>query len=189
MLLFFQPDELEEGEIAISGDSHMDHQQSGSWVHDRDEGEDEQVLQPKIKRKRSIRVRPRHTVERAEEKSGNEPSLQRLDSSLMPFQIDHKFKPQLRTEVHGDSNSLKNDQSEPSSKSRRNLPSKRTANAPKLRASPKSGRLNSISVPADDASEHGKESWDNKVTNAGGSSNPGVKMSDVIQRRVCAILS
>ncbi|KAK6140625.1 hypothetical protein DH2020_025625 [Rehmannia glutinosa] len=41
-------DDLEEGEIAVSGDSPMDQQQSGSWIQDRDEGEDEQVLQPKI---------------------------------------------------------------------------------------------------------------------------------------------
>ncbi|CAI0424888.1 unnamed protein product [Linum tenue] len=32
----------DEGEIAMSGDSHMDRQQSGSWIHERDEGEDEQ---------------------------------------------------------------------------------------------------------------------------------------------------
>ncbi|XP_044493591.1 ATP-dependent helicase BRM-like isoform X2 [Mangifera indica] len=95
------PDELEEGEIAVSADSHMDHQQSGSWTHDRDEGEDEQqVLQPKIKRKRSIRVRPRHTVEKQEEKPWNEaPSLQRGDSSLLPFQMEHKYQAQLRTET------------------------------------------------------------------------------------------
>ena len=170
----------------------MDHQQSGSWTHDRDEGEDEQVLQPKIKRKRSIRVRPRHTVERPEEKSCNEvPSLQRGDPSLLTFQMDHKYQAQLRTDAemktHGEPNSIKNDQSESSSKSRRNLPSKRIANTPKSRASPKSGRLNSISGPAEDATDHGRDSWDSKVTNASGSSNFGVKMSDVIQRRVCAV--
>ncbi|KAL0428846.1 UNVERIFIED_CONTAM: ATP-dependent helicase BRM [Sesamum radiatum] len=62
-------DELEEGEIAVSGDSPMDQQQSGSWIQEREEGEDEQVLQPKVKRKRSIRLRPRHTTERSEEKA------------------------------------------------------------------------------------------------------------------------
>ncbi|KAJ0110887.1 hypothetical protein Patl1_00471 [Pistacia atlantica] len=182
------PDELEEGEIAISGDSHMDHQQSGSWTHDRDEGEDEQqVLQPKIKRKRSIRVRPRHTVERQEEKPCNEAP------SLLPFQMDHKYQAQLRTDTemktHGELNSSKHDQSESSSKSRRNLPSRKIANAPKLRASPKSGRLNSLSGPAEDAADHGRESWDGKVMNAGGSSNFGTKMSDVIQRRCKNVIS
>jgi SWI/SNF-related matrix-associated actin-dependent regulator of chromatin subfamily A protein 2/4 len=67
-----QPDDLEEGEIAMSGDSHMDLQQSGSWNHERDDGEDEQVLQPKIKRKRSIRIRPRPNAEKQEDKSGGE---------------------------------------------------------------------------------------------------------------------
>lgn len=170
----------------------MDHQLSGSWTHDRDEGEDEQqVLQPKIKRKRSIRVRPRHTVERQEEKPCNEvPSLQRGDSSLLPFQMDHKYQVQLRTDTetktHGELNSFKHDQSESSSKSRRNLPSKKMANALKLRASPKSGRSNTLSGPAD-AADHGREGWDGKVMNTGGSSNFGAKMSDVIQRRVCTV--
>ncbi|KAJ1277512.1 hypothetical protein BS78_04G009800 [Paspalum vaginatum] len=63
-------DDLEEGEIAMSGDSHMDLQQSGSWNHERDDGEDEQVLQPKIKRKRSIRTRPRPNAEKQEDRSG-----------------------------------------------------------------------------------------------------------------------
>ncbi|KAK3155821.1 hypothetical protein QOZ80_2AG0099120 [Eleusine coracana subsp. coracana] len=65
------PDDLEEGEIALSGDSHMDFQQSGSWNHERDDGEDEQVLQPKIKRKRSIRIRPRPNAEKQEDRSGD----------------------------------------------------------------------------------------------------------------------
>ncbi|AQK67811.1 ATP-dependent helicase BRM-like [Zea mays] len=64
------PDDLEEGEIAMSGDSHMDLQQSGSWNHERDDGEDEQVLQPKIKRKRSIRLRPKPNAEKQEDRSG-----------------------------------------------------------------------------------------------------------------------
>lgn len=185
---FFQPDELEEGEIAVSGDSHMDHQQSGSWTHDRDEGEDEQDLQPKIKRKRSIRVRPRHAVERPEEKSGNE--VQRGDSCLLPFQADHKYQAQLRTDAEmktfGEPNVLKHDHGD-SSKSRRNLPSRRIANTSKLHASPKSSRLNLQSAPAEEAAEHSRESWDGKVTNASGHSMLGSKMSDVIQRRVCTI--
>ena len=57
-----QIEDLEEGEIAISGDSHVD-----LPVHE--EGEEEQVLQPKIKRKRSMRIRPRHVAEKLEEKS------------------------------------------------------------------------------------------------------------------------
>jgi len=180
-----QPDELEEGEIAVSGDSHMDHQQSGSWIHDRDEGEDEQVLQPKIKRKRSIRLRPRLTVERPEEKSSND--VQRGDSFLLPFQVDNKYQAQLKSDTEMkalvEPSGLKHDQSD-SSRSRRNLPSRRIAKTSKLRASPKSSRLNLQSAPAEDAAEHSRESWDGKVPSTSGASTLG-KMSDVIQRRVC----
>ncbi|XP_050237936.1 ATP-dependent helicase BRM [Mercurialis annua] len=183
-------DELEEGEIAVSGDSHMDHQQSGSWIHDREEGEDEQVLQPKIKRKRSIRLRPRHTMERPDEKSGIE--VQRGDACLLPFQGDHKYQAQLRTDAKmktfGEPNPSRNDQSD-STKSRRNLPSRRIANTSKLHASPKSSRLNLQTAPPEDATEHSRESWDGKATNASGSSVIGSKMSDVIQRRCKNVIS
>ncbi|XVE73845.1 hypothetical protein DITRI_Ditri11bG0151100 [Diplodiscus trichospermus] len=188
------PDELEEGEIAISGDSHMDHQQSESWIHDRDEGEDEQVVQPKIKRKRSIRLRPRLTMERAEEKSATEvPHLQRGDSSLLPFPMDQKYQPQLRTDTETKStrerNAIKHDPNDSSSKSRRNLLSRKVANTSKLHASPKSGRMNSMSVPTIDAGEQSKESWDSKPVNVSGSSNFGAKMSDVIQRKCKNVIS
>ncbi|KAF2291129.1 hypothetical protein GH714_020283 [Hevea brasiliensis] len=183
------PDELEEGEIAVSGDSHVDHQQSGSWIHDRDEGEDEQVLQPKIKRKRSIRVRPRQNLERPEEKSGIE--AQRGDSCLMPFQVDHKYLAQLRTDTEmktfGEPEASRHDHSE-SSKSRRNLPSRRIASTSKLHASPKSSRLNVQCAPAED-SENSRENWDGKVTNTSGNSLLGSKMSDVIQRRCKNVIS
>ncbi|XP_065859640.1 ATP-dependent helicase BRM [Euphorbia lathyris] len=181
-------DDLEEGEIAMSGDSHMDHQQSGSWIHDRDECEDEQVLQPKVKRKRSIRVRPRHNLEKPEEKSGAE----RGDSSLLPFHVDHKYQAQLRTEsevkTFGEPIASRHDQSD-SSRSRRNLPSRRIANASKSHTSPKSSRLNLQSAPVEDAAEHSRESWDGKVTNSSGSSMLGSKMSDVIQRRCKNVVS
>jgi SWI/SNF-related matrix-associated actin-dependent regulator of chromatin subfamily A protein 2/4 len=180
-----QPDELEEGEIAVSGDSHVDRQQSGSWMHDRDEGEDEQVLQPKIKRKRSIRLRPRHTVERPEEKSSND--VQRGDSCLLPFQMDHKYQAQLRSDTEMkalvEPSGFKHDQID-SSTSRRNLPSRRIAKTPKLHASPKSGILHLQSAPAEDATEHSRVSLDGKVPSTTGTSSLGTKMSDVIQRRV-----
>ncbi|XP_043805240.1 ATP-dependent helicase BRM isoform X6 [Manihot esculenta] len=184
------PDELEEGEIAVSGDSHMDHQQSGSWMHDRDEGEEEQVLQPKIKRKRSIRVRPRHTLEKTEEKSGIE--AQRGDSGLLPFQMDHKYQSQLRTDAEmktfGEPSASRHDQSD-SSKGRRNFPSRRMANTSKVHASPKSSRLNIQSAPAEDAAELSRESWDGKVTTTNGNSLLGSKMSDIIHRRCKNVIS
>ncbi|KAF9668977.1 hypothetical protein SADUNF_Sadunf14G0059600 [Salix dunnii] len=183
-------DELEEGEIALSGDSHMDNQQSGSWMHDRDEGEDEQVLQPKIKRKRSIRLRPCHTVERQEEKSSND--VQRGDSCLLPFQMDHKYQAQLRsnTEMKAlvESGGFKHDQIDTSG-SRRNLPSRRIAKTSKLHASPKSGRLHLQSSPAGDATEHSRLCRDGKIPSTSGTSTMVTKMSDVIQRRCKNVMS
>ncbi|KAL6128685.1 hypothetical protein ACLB2K_072040 [Fragaria x ananassa] len=185
------PDEVEEGEIVVSGDSHMDHQHSGSWNHDREEGEDEQVLQPKIKRKRSLRVRPRHTIERPEEKSGSETqSVQRGDSSLLPFQVDHKSQPHTRADpemkTYGESSALKHDQSDSSSK-RRNLPTRRAASASKLHPSAKSGRLNNMSDPAD--ADHYRENWEGKVANTSGTSGYVTKMPDIIQRRCKNVIS
>ena len=171
----------------MSGDSHVDHQQSGSWIHDREEPEDEQVLQPKIKRKRSLRIRPRH-MERPEEKSSNETSSVRADASLMPFQADLKNQAQLRgdheTKIYGDSSAFRHEQNDSSSKSRRNIPGRRIANAPKSHASPKSSRLNSMSASADDANEHPRDNWEGKGANSSGPSALGPKMSDIIQRRV-----
>lgn len=181
---FWQTDELEEGEIAVSGDSHMDHQLSGSWIHDRDEGEDEQVLQkPKIKRKRSLRVRPRHATERPEEKSGSEMA------SHLAVQADHKYQAQLRTDpeskLFGDSNASRHEQNTPALKNKRTLPSRRVANTSKLHGSPKSSRLNCMSVPSQDAGDHSRESWEGKPINSSGSSAHGTKMTEIIQRRVC----
>ncbi|MBA0802314.1 hypothetical protein Gohar_012621 [Gossypium harknessii] len=185
-------DELEEGEIALSGDSHMEHQLSESWIHDRDEGEDEQVVQPKIKRKRSIRVRPRHTVERAEEKSVIEvPYLLRGESSLLPSQLDQKYQSQLRIDTETkptlERNAFRLDPNDSFSKTRRNLPPRKIANTTKLHASLKSGRVNMAS-PAENACEPTRESWDGKLVNTSGSSNFGVKMSDGIQRKYLDLL-
>ncbi|KAJ1429584.1 Bromodomain-like superfamily [Sesbania bispinosa] len=166
----------------------MDHQQSGSWIHDRDEGEDEQVLQkPKIKRKRSLRVRPRHTTERPEEKCGSEMA------PLLAVNLDHKYQAQLKTDLEsksiGDSNTIRNDQNTSSSKHKRTLPSRRVANTSKLHGSPKSTRLNSISAPSEDGGEHSRESWEGKPINSSGSSGHGTKMTEIIQRRCKNVIS
>ncbi|KAK7340271.1 hypothetical protein VNO77_20973 [Canavalia gladiata] len=185
-------DELEEGEIAVSGDSHMDHQQSGSWIHDRDEGEDEQVLQqPKIKRKRSLRVRPRHAMERPEDKSGGEMSShQRGESALLS---DFKCQVQTRTDPEpkpfGDSNASKHDKNESSLKNKRNLPSRKVVNASKLHGSPKSSRLNCTSTPSEDGGEHSRESWEGKAINPSGFSAHGTKMTEIIQRGCKNVIS
>uniref|UniRef100_A0A803KZC0 ATP-dependent helicase BRM n=1 Tax=Chenopodium quinoa TaxID=63459 RepID=A0A803KZC0_CHEQI len=181
-------DELEEGEIVVSGDSHLDIQQSGSWNHEREEGEDEQVVQPKIKRKRSIRLRPRHTIDRPEERYSEKMSLQRGDPSQSQCLPDQKFGSQLRidpeSKMFGDSSALKQDQCDMSSKTRRSLPSRRTGSSSKLHASTKSGRLNSLSNPTEEAFENSKDSFDGiKDVNTSGNSSFGAKMSDIIQRR------
>ncbi|CAK9156757.1 unnamed protein product [Ilex paraguariensis] len=176
------PDELEEGEIAVSGESHMDLQQSGSLIHDLDEAEDEQVLQPKIKRKRSIRVRPRQ-AERPEEKSNERFSLPRKDSSQLPFQVDQRSRTNSEHKMLAEPSVFKNDQSDSSLKSKKNLPSRKTPSTAKTRASLKSGRVNSLSAPPEDVAEHSRESWESKIVNASGSSVSGTKMSEIIQRR------
>ncbi|KAL2478747.1 ATP-dependent helicase BRM [Forsythia ovata] len=184
-------DELEEGEIAVSGDSHIDHQQSGSWIQDRDEGEDEQVLQPKIKRKRSIRLRPRHAADRSEEKYGEKLSIHCGDSSQLPFQVDHKYDSQARDDrslkVHGESSLLKHDKTDSSFKNGRNFPSRKISNSAKMQGSVKSGRGNRVSTPSNDDGEHPRENWDSKVLK--GAKAAGIKMSEVIQRKCKNVIS
>lgn len=171
----------------MSGDSLMDVQQSGSWNHERDEGEDEQVLQPKIKRKRSIRVRPRHAIERPEERSSGKPLLSPSDSSQLPLQMDHKYVSQFRTDndhkLIVEPNAYRHDNSDSSLKTRRSLHSRKTSNPVKVHASLKPTRVNSVSAPSEDAAEHSRESWDSKAMNGTGTSI-GNKMSDGVQRRV-----
>ncbi|KAG2404299.1 ATP-dependent helicase [Vigna angularis] len=184
-------DDLEEGEIAVSGDSHIDHQQSGSWIHERDEGEDEQVLQkPKIKRKRSLRVRPRQAVERLEDKSGSEmKSLQRGESSLL---ADYKYQMQTRIDTESksfvDNNAGKHDKNATSLKNKQKLPSRKAANTSKLHGSPQSNRLNCSSGPSDDG-EHPRESWEGKPLNSNGSSVHGTRTTEIIQRGCKNVIS
>jgi SWI/SNF-related matrix-associated actin-dependent regulator of chromatin subfamily A protein 2/4 len=184
----YQGDELEEGEIAVSGESHMHHQQSGSWIHDRDEGEEDQVLQkPKIKRKRSLRVRPRHTMERLEDKSGSEmASLNRGESSILSgnkYPLQTRMDPESK--LFGDSSSSKHDKNESILKNKRNLPSRKVANASKSHVPPKFGRLNT-DAPSEDNGEHSRESWKGKLNNSGSSSHRP-KMTEIIKRGVCVI--
>ncbi|XP_042478717.1 ATP-dependent helicase BRM-like isoform X2 [Macadamia integrifolia] len=190
-LLKQMPDELEEGEIAESGDSHMNLQQSGSWIHDHDDCEDEQVLQPKIKRKRSIRLRPRNTLERVEEKSSSEnPFLQPGNSYQLAFQVDHDHEAHLRTdpeiETFEERVAQRQDPSNLISK-KRNLPSRRVANSLKQHVE-KPNRLNCMVGPAEDAKEHSRESWDGKSVNTSRSDFFGAKMSNLTQRKVLLFL-
>ncbi|KAI3711408.1 hypothetical protein L2E82_41474 [Cichorium intybus] len=144
-----QHDDLEEGEIAFYGDSHMDIQQSG---------EDEQILQPNIKRKRSIRLRPRNAPDRLEEK----PVLLRGDTSRLPFQPDRN-KLHIKTEP---------DQKPIIPQTKRTPPTRKNPNKVPVRPT----RGNSVSAPL---KEEPKERLDAKV----GPSIGGNKMSEAIQRR------
>ncbi|CAN4111570.1 unnamed protein product [Withania somnifera] len=184
-------DELEEGEIAVSGDSHVDLQQSGSWIQDRDEGEEEQVLQPKIKRKRSLRVRPRHAAERPEETLIEKPAMQRGDSSQRAFQGDRRYDLQMRNDrghkAHAAPVGPKNSQSDVSFKSKRSIPSRKSSsNSVKMHGSGKPGKVNRLSP--DDAIEPTRESWDNKLMNNSGTYSGGTKMSEVIQRKCKTVI-
>lgn len=164
----------------MSGDAHVNLQQSGSSNHDRDENEDEHVLQPKVKRKRSIRVRPRPAVERLDEKSSDRSSLLRGDSSQLPFQADRRLhaKTQADRKPVQESNAYKHDQSNPSSKGKQNPPARKIAG--------KATRTNPVSAPSKDALEHSKARSDVKVNNGSGPFG-GATMSEAMQKRVCTI--
>ncbi|KAL0896318.1 hypothetical protein Bca101_080279 [Brassica carinata] len=169
-------DDLEDGEIGASGDSHRDLQRSGSLAHDRDEGGGEQVLQPTIKRKRSIRVRPRQTAEGTD--GSDMPAAQ-------PLQVGRSSRSKLRTVA--DSHGSRQDQSDSSSRLR-SLPAKKIANTSKLHvSSPKSGRLNPTQLSVEDTAEASRETWDG--TSPIGSSSTGGRMSHIIQKRCKTVIS
>ncbi|KAK4786967.1 hypothetical protein SAY86_010800 [Trapa natans] len=172
-------DELEEGEIAISGDSRLDRQQSGSLTHEREEyGEDEHVLQPKIKRKRSIRMRPRQTMERSEKSV-----VLHGDSSSSALQADHKLHSRMRNTSESsksvDPDGGKQGQTAPSSKRKRPVSSRRMSDASKLHALPQSSG-SSYMPPSVDAADLGPN-WDRR----GG----GGMMSDSVQRKCKNVVS
>ncbi|KAJ0259137.1 ATP-dependent helicase BRM [Hirschfeldia incana] len=169
-------DDLEDGEIGASGDSHRDLQRSGSLGHDRDEGGGEQVLQPTIKRKRSIRLRPRQTAEGTD--GSDMPAAQ-------PLQVDRSYRSKLRTV--GDSHGSRQDHSDSSSRLR-SLPAKKVANSSKLHiSSPKSGRLNATQLSVEDNAEAARETW--VGTSPIGSSNAGGRMSHIVQKRCKTVIS
>ena len=156
-----------------------DHQQSGSWNHDRDDGEDEQVLQPKVKRKRSMRIRPKYVVERLEDKSGNERGS---SQSQLPIQVDQEYDMQSRTDpefgAFSDPGLERHDLSVSSLSQRCNLPPRMNLHANMQ----KSSRLSYLSP--EDAMVQSRESWKGSAISAGGTSATGTKMSDSMQRKV-----
>ncbi|RRT60525.1 hypothetical protein B296_00040694 [Ensete ventricosum] len=173
-------EELEEGEIAVSGNSHMDLQQSGSWLHDHDDGEDEQVLQPKIKRKRSMRIRPKYAAERNDERSSSE-RLFAQRSPRLPLHVDHDYGIPSRTEnpeAFAEAGLGKHDTSSSLLKQRHNVPSR------KISPLQKSGRLTYFCGSAEDGNEYSRESWSSRANSSCGPTSVGAKMSDITQRKI-----
>ncbi|XP_071697704.1 ATP-dependent helicase BRM-like isoform X2 [Rutidosis leptorrhynchoides] len=164
-----QHDDVEEGEVVFSGDSFMEHQQSGSGTHDHEEGEDEQVLQPKIKRKRSIRLRP---------KQEKPTTLLHGDTSQVPpFQADRKLKvkiePKVKTERDPVEHKPLTGQTSPCLKTKKNPPSRKNSLKPNVNVVVRPTRANSTSTP----------------DNAAGPSIGGAKMSEAVQRRCKTVLT
>nr|CAB3448550.1 unnamed protein product [Digitaria exilis] len=182
MMKHHQPDDLEEGEIAMSGDSHMDLQQSGSWNHERDDGEDEQVLQPKIKRKRSIRIRPRPNAEKQEDRSGGEGVFPQRGTYLT-FQGDgdynSQFKSDLDARVFADPAARQQDAIHPVVKQKRNMPSRKVSPASRT------GKLTYLSGAGEGSAERSKENWSSKPIDSATPEFRSTKMSDSMQRKVC----
>ncbi|KAF5756878.1 putative DNA helicase chromatin remodeling SNF2 family [Helianthus annuus] len=168
-------DDIEEGEIAMSGDSHADLQQSSSLNHDHNENE--QVLQPKIKRKRSVRGRPRPAMNRLDDKPVDRSSPLLGQSSHLPFHADRRphAKTQADRKLVQENNTYKQEQSKFSSKA-----TKRTPPARKISGQPT--RTNSVSSPSEISNEQFKERLDVKVKKGSGPFG-GTVMTDVIQRR------
>lgn len=178
-----QLNELEEGEIAVSGDSHIEIQLSGSWNHNCDDGEDEQVMQPKLKRKRSKRFRSRHTVEIPEEKSSSYRTLsQHGPHPLSRVQHDNDVLSRMDGRI-GEFNVpfFISSGISPSSLKQSSYCLKRTA---PIINKHKSGGSSYLSGCEEDALDHSRESWNGQPSYNTG---PGLikrKMSDSMQRKV-----
>ncbi|KAG1354873.1 ATP-dependent helicase BRM [Cocos nucifera] len=180
-------EDLEEGEIAVSGDSQMDLQQSGSWINEREEGEDEQVLQPTIKRKRSRRVRPRYTVESLEEKSSNERIFPQRGSQL-PLKVDYDYSMQSKTDLELETfNEPVSDRQDVNTtiKQRQSLPSRKASHI----NLPKFNKSRYMSGPAEVDNEYSGDIWNGNVSNTGDPSFLGTKMSDGLQRKCKNVVS
>nr|XP_010918746.1 ATP-dependent helicase BRM [Elaeis guineensis] len=180
-------EDLEEGEIAVSGDSQMDLQQSGSWINECEDGEDEQVLQPTVKRKRSLRVRPRYTVESLEEKSSNERIFPQHGSQL-PLKVDHGYSMHSKTDLELETfNQPVSDRQDVNTtiKQRHSLPSRKSSHI----NLPKFNKSRSMSGSAEVANEYSGDIWKGNVSNTGDPSLLGTKMSDSMQRKCKNVIS
>jgi hypothetical protein len=158
----------------------MDLQQSGSWNHERDDGEDEQVLQPKIKRKRSIRIRPRPNAVKQEDRSGDGVFPQR--GAHLAFQGDGDYVSQFKLEqdIRAFPEPVAKQQNavHPIVKQKRNLPSRKVSPASRT------GGLAYLSGPGEGSAEHSKENWSGKAIDSATPDFSRAKMSDSMQRKV-----
>lgn len=188
MANFFQIDDLEEGEIAMSSDSHIDLQQSGSYALEREECEDEQVLQPRIKRKRSMRIRPRPLADKLEEKSNSSkrPAPQQGSQLTMPAENDHalRSRPESESEAFNEPVSDVPDTGNISVKQKRTSTSRKGPATQRSNAMLKASRLNSVSGVSEGSTENARESWNGRAQNNSGSTSAGTKTSDMMQRKV-----
>lgn len=164
----------------------MDLQQSGSWAHDREEGEEEHVLQPKFKRRRSIRIRPRHNAERLVEKSNNNGSYLEHGSQML-LQRNHDYDLQLRTDQDLDMFPEpvvdRMDMSSASYKKRQNLPLRKAVSVVK-ESSGKSDYGSDASGPAEDATEQSRGGWNDRVVSTASQNFFGSKMPESTHRKV-----
>lgn len=92
-------EELEEGEIAASGDSPFEGQPSESWVQEQEDGEEEQAVQLPTKRKRSARQHRRRPLEKHgtsgcnyfERKLPPQYQLKQFPAERPSYDIDRQF--------------------------------------------------------------------------------------------------
>lgn len=191
-------EELEEGEIVASGDSHMEFQQSGSWVHEREDGEEEQVLQPKTKRKRSMRTtRPRPLSEKLEEKPISEKQVHHSMTFYQPNSYQTRYDygrhvgPNKDVGAVSDAAYDKPDHWSANLKRREVIQSRvedtllETLPVSKQRVLLKNSRPNGYIEPLQDATEYPRERWDPKFIHSGVSSSciGGGHISDITQKK------
>jgi len=158
----------------------MDLQQSGSWNHERDDGEDEQVLQPKIKRKRSIRLRPKPNAEKQEDRSGEGVFPQHGTHLALQGDghYDSQFKSNLDSRSFTSPAARQQDAVHPIVKQKRNMPSRKVSPASR------SGKLTYLSGSGEGSAERSKENWNSKAIDSATPEFRGTKMSDSMQRKV-----
>ncbi|KAG0459147.1 hypothetical protein HPP92_022275 [Vanilla planifolia] len=172
-------DELEEGEIAVSGDSHVDIQQSGSWNHEHDDCQGEQVLQPKLKRKRSLRPRPTYAIAKLEARSDRSCSQRH---SRPPFNAHHKDEKLSRTDTTiGEPSGFFPKKQDTSPSLLKKMNSFPTRGVPVINTQ-KSGGSKYLPDFSEDAVDCSRESWTCHA-NANSIGHARTKMSDSMQRK------